>query len=181
MLKHYHQLAMHMKGPGDILDRADEVARRLLEVEPRNVEAMAISGSLLTIRIRRSRGLFKRMWLAFKAARRLDRAVKIDPDNLSVRTIRAFTGLVLPGFVRRLNSAITDFEYLIRVKEENPEGLPDEMMPKVYLNLGFAYAKKGEYLNAQDVLMHVISDYQGTGEANRAKSLLGRLRERGKL
>jgi tetratricopeptide (TPR) repeat protein len=175
----YHRYAMR----GDELgyERAGDAVARLLRLDKENVEALAIRGSLLTIRVRRTRGLLKRMWYAFKAARVLDRAVKLDPENLSARTIRAFTALVMPGFLRRLGRAIGDFEFLVRKKEAEPDSLPDEMMPKVFLNLGLAYAKKGEMANARDALEYVIETYPGTGESNRARSVVEKLSARGRM
>jgi Tfp pilus assembly protein PilF len=123
--------------------------------------------------------LLKRIWYSIFAARKLDKAVQADPNNVTARTIRAFTALVLPGFLRRLQTAVDDFEYLIKIKCEDPSRLPDEMMPKVYLNLGLAYAKLRDRERAKQILTFVVDSYPGTGEHNRAKSLLGKLADRG--
>jgi tetratricopeptide (TPR) repeat protein len=169
----YHRLAM--TGQEAAFDKADRAVTRLLRLDKHNVEALAISGSLLTIKARRTPSLFKRIYYAFKAARRLDKAVKTDPANLSARTIRAFTALVLPGFLKRLGRAVDDFEYLIRLKSESPSSLPDEMMPKVYFNLGLAYAKGGDKEHARQVLSEVTSRFPNTRESARAHHLLQRL------
>jgi tetratricopeptide (TPR) repeat protein len=175
--RYYHRQAM--QGDEQALDRADLSVKRLLQVDKVHVEALSIAGSLLTIRARWSGSLVKRIWYSIRAARKLDKAVKLDPENISARTIRAFTALVLPGFLRRLRTAIDDFEYLIRMKDEDPSLLPDEMMPKVYLNLGLAYAKLRDRERAKEVLRFVVDEYPATREHNRAKSLLAKLTERG--
>jgi tetratricopeptide (TPR) repeat protein len=175
--RYYHRYAM--QGDELALDRADQSTKRLLKLDRRNVEGMAIAGSLLTIKARRSGSLLKRIWYSILAARKLDKAVETDPTNVSARTIRAFTALVLPGFLRRLRTAVLDFEYLAEMKDKNPTLLPDEMMPKVFLNLGLAYAKLRDRERAKQVLTYVIDSFPGTRERNRAKSLLDKLADRG--
>ena len=173
----YHQIAM--RGDDIALDRAEEAVAALLGVDGKNAEALSISGSLLTMKARRTTSLFKRMWYAFRAARRLDRAVRVAPRNVSARTIRAFTALVLPRYLKRLRTAIEDFEYLIEVKGEDPGAMPDEMMPKVYYNLGLAEAKMGNGMRAREVLEIVITRFPDSEENRRAHELLEKLRLRG--
>ncbi len=173
--RYYHRLAM--QGSSEAFTKAETSITRILKRDKENVEALSIAGSLLTIKARRSSSLLKRIWYSIIAARKLDRAVKLDPTNISARTIRAFTALVLPGFLKRLRTAAGDFEYLIEAKSNNPRSLPDEMMPKVYLNLGLAYAKIGDNDRASDVLSLVMKRFPGTREHNRAKSLLAKLKE----
>jgi tetratricopeptide (TPR) repeat protein len=174
--RHYHRMAM--QGDEDAFDRADQSVRRLLKGNKKNVEGLSISGSLLTIKARRTGSLLRRVLYSFKAARTLDKAVKLDPANVSARTIRAFTALVLPGFLKRLRTAATDFEYLLELKSDDPSRLPDEMMPKVYLNLGLAYAKMGVYERAREVLSVVTARFPGTRESHRAQSLLAKIEQR---
>jgi tetratricopeptide (TPR) repeat protein len=173
----YHQIAM--RGDDIALDRAEEVVEALLGVDRNNAEGLSIAGSLLTMKARRTRSLLKRMWYAFRAARKLDKAVGIDPANVSARTIRAFTALVLPRYLRRLKTAVADFEYLIGVKSEDPGALPDEMMSKVYYNLALAYAKLGIGMRAREILEVVITKFPDSPERARAHELLEKLRLRG--
>jgi tetratricopeptide (TPR) repeat protein len=175
--RHYHRQAM--QGDDEAFGKANRSIERLLGIDKKHVEGLAIAGSLLTIKARRSGSLMKRIWYSMAAARKLDKAVKLDPSNVTARTIRAFTALVLPGFLRRIRTAAVDFEYLIEMKQEDPSLLPDEMMPKVMLNLGLAYAKMRERERATEVLSVVMDRFPGTREYNRAKSLLHKLQQRG--
>lgn len=172
-VRHYHRLAM--QGNDASLDKAAGAVKVLLKLDPRNVEAMAISGSLHTIMARRTTSLFKRIWYSFRAARVLDKAVKLDPRNVSARTIRAFTALVLPRYQKRLPTAVGDFEYLLQIKSDDPAALPDEMMPKVYFNLGFANVKMGDFDRAREILSVVIARFPESRECARAKSLLHKI------
>ncbi|MFC1799926.1 tetratricopeptide repeat protein [Candidatus Eisenbacteria bacterium] len=171
----YHRLAM--QGNEASLDMADESVKALLRLDGKNVEALSISGSLYTIKARRTTSLFKRIWYSFKAARVLDKAVELDPKNVSARTIRAFTALVLPRYQKRLGTAVGDFEYLLQVKSDDPDVLPDEMMPKVYFNLGFANVKLGNFERAREILSVVIARFPESRESTRAQSLLHKIGE----
>jgi TolA-binding protein len=94
---------------------------------------------------------------------------------MTARTVRAFTALVFPSFLRRWKKAVNDFEYLIKRKAEDPSLLPDEMMPKVYYNLGLAYAKSGQIADAVRILAEVISRFPQANESQRAQSLMDKV------
>jgi tetratricopeptide (TPR) repeat protein len=171
--REYHRLAM--QGDESALTRADEALDRILAEDKSHAEALAIRGSLLTIKAKLTRSFPKRLYYSYKAVRVLNRAVEADPGDAAARTIRGFTSLVLPGFLRRLKVAAEDFEYLIRRYQEDPSVLPDEMMPKIYLNLGIAYAKEGKSDKARKTLADVTERFPDSRESDRAQSMLARL------
>ncbi len=171
--RHYHRLAM--EGDEEALAKGTSLVKRLLKIERGNVEALSIYGSLLTIRATKARSIISKIAYAIRASRALDKAIRLDSDNTTARTIRGFTSLVLPRFLKRLKFAVLDFEYLIERKRNEPSSLPEEMMPKIYFNLGVAYAKKGELNQARRVLSEVVSLFPETRECQRAKFLLSRI------
>lgn len=171
-----HRLAM--QGDESALAKADEALDRILAEDKNHAEALAIRGSLLTIRAKVTRSFMRRLYYSYKAIRTLNRAVEADPSDPAARTIRGFTSLVLPGFLRRLKVAAEDFEYLIRRHQEDPSVLPDEMMPKIYLNLGIAYAKEGKRDKARKTLADVTERFPDSRESDRAQTLLARLADR---
>ena len=171
--REYHRLAM--QGDRAALEKAGEAVDEVLASGGNQAEALAIRGSLLTIRAKLTRSFPRRLYYSLKAIRALNRAVDADPGDPAARAIRGFTSLVLPGFLRRLKVAAGDFEYLIRRHQEDPSVLPDEMMPKIYLNLGIAYAKEGRRGAARKALADVTEKFPGSRESDRAQSLLARL------
>ena len=174
--REYHRLAM--QGDKVALEKAGEAVDEILASEGDHAEALAVRGSLLTMRAKLTRSFPKRLYYSYKAIRAMNRAVDADPDDPAARAIRGFTSLVLPGFLRRLKVATEDFEYLIRRYQEDPSVLPDEMMPKIYLNLGIAYAKEGRRDAARKALADVTEKFPGSRESDRAQSLLARLAKR---
>ena len=174
--RYYYRLAMQGSQAG--LQRAGAAAGALLAQDERHVEALAIYGSYLTIKVKTTRSPFRRLFYFLKAGRVLDRAVKLDPTNITARTVRGFTALVFPGFLRRAERAVVDFEYLIERKAEDPSLLPDEMMSKIYYNLGLAYSRTGQAGEARRVLGEVVSRFPESRESGRAQALLERLQMR---
>ena len=172
--RYYHRLAM--QGSELALERADESVRALLALDKRNAEALAIHANTMILRLKSSRSRFRRIYSLIRAGRMLDRAVSSDPTDMTARTIRAFTALVFPGFLKRWPTAVADFEYLIRRKREDASLLPDEMMPKVYYNLGLAYAKCGHVGEAVRVLTDVIARFPQSGESERAQTLVEKMK-----
>jgi tetratricopeptide (TPR) repeat protein len=164
-----------MQGDESALVKAADEVDLVLAADGNHAEALAISGSLLTMRAKLTKSFLKRIYYSYKAIKTLNRAVEADPDDPAARTIRGFTSLVLPGFLRRLKVAAQDFEYLIRRYQEDPSLLPDEMMPKIYLNLGIAYAKEGKRDQARKTLTDVTEKFPETRESDRARSLIARL------
>jgi tetratricopeptide (TPR) repeat protein len=167
-----------MQGESEAIKRAEEAVDSILEEDDGHAEALAIRGSLLTLKAKLTRSFFKRLYYSYRAIKSLNRAVEADPEDPAARTIRGFTSLVLPGFLRRLKVAAEDFEYLIRRYQEDPSVLPDEMMPKIYLNLGIAYAKEGKRDEARKTLTDVTERFPDSRESDRAQSLLARLAKR---
>jgi tetratricopeptide (TPR) repeat protein len=172
--RYYHRLAM--QGSELALDRADEAVKALLAQDKRNAEALAVRANTMILRLKSSRSRLRRIYGLVRAGRMLDCAVRLDPTNMTARTIRAFTALVFPGFLKRWPTAVADFEYLVRRKNEDPSLLPDEMMPKVYYNLGLAYARTGQVAEAVRVLTEVIARFPGAGESERAQSLMEKVK-----
>jgi tetratricopeptide (TPR) repeat protein len=78
----------------------------------------------------------------------MDKAVRMDPDNISVRMIRANNSKYLPKFLNRRSVAYEDFEYLVGLFEKKPNVSPS-LKVYVYQNLAALYKEDGETAKAQ--------------------------------
>lgn len=78
----------------------------------------------------------------------MDKAVKRDPDNVSVRMTRALNSKSLPSFLNRVDIALEDFEHLAGLIEKN-SGYLTSIKKKVYSNLAELYIKAGDQARAE--------------------------------
>jgi tetratricopeptide (TPR) repeat protein len=78
----------------------------------------------------------------------IDKAVRMDPDNISVRLIRANNSKNLPKFLNRRPVAYEDFEYLSGLFEKKP-GVSPWLKAYVYQNLVALYKEDGEPVKAR--------------------------------
>jgi hypothetical protein len=79
----------------------------------------------------------------------MDKAVKRNADNVTVRMTRALNSKNLPSFLERGNLALDDFEYLADLIEKNPESLAS-IKKIVYTNLVELYEKNGDEAKAAE-------------------------------
>lgn len=78
----------------------------------------------------------------------MDKAVRMDPDNISVRMIRANNSKNLPKFLNRRSVAYEDFEHLASLFEKKPD-ISHLLKAFVYQNLAALYKEDGDAAKAQ--------------------------------
>jgi len=146
-------IAYHIKARKDAKEyapRAVEFLSRAYEINKKDSETMCYLGSATTIMAKTTRNPIKKMSYVNKGAGLMDKAVKRDPNNVSVRMIRALNSKSLPSFLNRGDIALEDFEYLAGLIEKNPESLTS-IKKKVYSNLAELYIKAGDQTKAEKV------------------------------
>lgn len=139
-------IAYHSKARKDAKEhapRAVEYLSSAYEINRKDTEIMCYLGSATTMMARTTWNPIKKMSYVNKGTALMDKAVKRDPDNVSVRMTRALNSKNLPSFLNRGNIAFEDFEYLAGLIEKNPESLTS-IKRKVYSNLAELYAKNGD-------------------------------------
>jgi hypothetical protein len=89
---------------------------------------------------------------AIKATKTIDAAVVSNPDNITLRLIRAQHSLRLPElFFARSATAITDLEYLARRAEQQPELFSKAEAEAILFKLGISYRRLGLNSEAEEV------------------------------
>jgi len=144
-------IAYHIKARKDAkgyAPRAVEVLSRAYEISKKDNETMCYLGSATTMMANATWNPIKKMTYVNKGTGLMDKAVKKDPDNISVRMTRASNSKNLPSFLNRGDIALEDFEYLAGLIEKNPGYLPS-IKKKIYSNLAELYEKAGDLTNAE--------------------------------
>jgi tetratricopeptide (TPR) repeat protein len=149
----YHHKALYYKEKG-ALKKAERFFQKTHKAFPKDVVILAWYGSLLTIKARDTWFPLMKLYYLRRGISMLDKAVKSAEDNIAVRMVRANNSLNLPAFTKRLNIAIKDFKYLLRINKIKE--LPKELLGKIHLGLVKVYIKKDNKEEAKRHLKEVF-------------------------
>jgi tetratricopeptide (TPR) repeat protein len=143
-------IAFHVKAIKDAkkyAPKAVEFLTRAREIDTKDYVTMCYLGSAFTMMARTTWNPVKKMSYVNKGTGFMDKAVRRDPDNVSVRLTRAFNSKNLPSFLERGHIALEDFEYLADLIEKKPDA---SWLTKktVYTNLAELYSKAGDQAKA---------------------------------
>ena len=139
-------IAFHLKAKKDAkkyAPKAVEFLARAHDSNTKDYETMCYLGSATTMMARTTWNPVKKMSYVNKGTGFMDKAVRKDPDNVSVRLTRAFNSKNLPSFLERGHIALEDFEYLAGLIAKNPD-LSKAIKKTVYSNLADLYGKAGD-------------------------------------
>jgi tetratricopeptide (TPR) repeat protein len=128
--------------------KAVEFLTRAHEIDTKDYETMCYLGSDTTMMARTTLNPVKKMSYVNKGTGFMDKAVRKNPDNISVRLTRAFNSKSLPSFLERGHIALEDFEHLAGLIEKNP-GVSQAIKKTVYSNLAELYSKTGDQAKAE--------------------------------
>jgi tetratricopeptide (TPR) repeat protein len=144
-------IAFHMQAKKDVkkyAPKAVEFLRRAHESNTKDYETMCYLGSATTMMARTTWNPVKKMSYVNKGTGFMDKAVRKDPDNVSVRLTRAFNSKNLPSFLEREHIALEDFEYLAGLIDKNPD-VSQAIKKTVYSNLAELYDEAGDRAKAE--------------------------------
>jgi cytochrome c-type biogenesis protein CcmH/NrfG len=144
-------IAYHIKARKDAKEyapRAVEFLSRAYKINKKDNETMCYLGSATTMMAKTAWNPISKMSYVNKGAGLMDKAVKRDPDNVSVRMTRALNSKSLPSFLNRGDIALEDFEHLAGLIEKN-SGYLTSIKKKVYSNLAELYIKAGDQARAE--------------------------------
>jgi len=144
-------IAYHIKArksAKEYAPRAVEFLSKAYEINKKDSETMCYLGSAFTMMAKTTWNPIRKMSYVNKGAGLMDKAVKREPDNVSVRMTRASNSKSLPSFLNRGDIALEDFEYLAGLIDKNPESLTS-IKKKVYSNLAELYIKAGDQARAE--------------------------------
>jgi tetratricopeptide (TPR) repeat protein len=116
--------------------------------KPEDAEVLCCLGSTYTLLAKDSSDLSSITSNVNKGIGFMDKAVRMDPDNITIRMIRANNSRNLPKFINRRSVAYEDFEHLASLFEKKPNVSPS-LKASVYQNLAALYKEDGDAAKAQ--------------------------------
>lgn len=112
-----HNLAVD--GPRGLAAKAEASLLKLLTLDPANALALAYLGNAVIMVARDSRNLMTKASTVQKGLEKLDQAVKLSPDDLHIRLLRAGSGKRLPKLFGRKSVARDDLAHAITLIENH--------------------------------------------------------------
>lgn len=159
------------------MEKGEKFFQKVLEYDPENAVAMVWYGSLMTIKGRDSWLPWEKLKHVENGCKLMDKAVRNEPHNLSVRYIRARNNLSLPLFFQRIDTAITDLNYIIRhfPPDTSIPGIPS--LDYLYMDLAEAYKNAGKLEESMTIWKSVAENYPNTKASEEARNNLKRYRK----
>ncbi len=144
-------IAYHTKAQKDakkFAPKAVEFLSKAHEINKNDKEAMCYLGSATTMMGKTTWNPIKKTSYVNKGIALMDKAVELDPDNVSVRMTRAMNSIRLPSMFSRRDIAVEDLEHLVDIFEKKPESYAS-IKKEVYHNLAELYSKADEQDKAE--------------------------------
>lgn len=85
---------------------------------PGDYELMAAHGSVLTMLARYEKSSARQLHFVKKGFRKMDRAIRKDPDNIGALMQRANNSLAMPPFLKRVHFAQKDFQRVLALTDD---------------------------------------------------------------
>lgn len=125
-----------VEGDKQAVGRAEGYLRQLLKLSPTNGPAMALLGSVYTIKGRDAFWPTTQLKLVREGNEFMDRAVQLAPEDVRTRVTRAFNNAHMPDFLGRSETVIADLQWLWNKVEKEPAVLTVAERQEVALHWG---------------------------------------------
>lgn len=145
-------IAYHFKAIQKVKKNAQKSVTFLsksLEINGKDNETLCYLGSATTMLANTTWNPIKKMSHANKGISFMDKAIRRDPDNITVRMTRGNNSINLPSFLKRVDTGIEDFQYLAALIEEDPEK-HKSIAKEVFSSLAILYNKKEQPIKAKE-------------------------------
>ena len=154
-LKDYIGEAKSNQNSGKIAE-ALKIMEKAAEEYPDSSSAYAFLGLYTGMQAGETKDMTQAGQLAFKSFGQLDKAVSLDSLNRVARLHRGLMGVMVPEFLGKLDDAVKDLEFIIKIHKKTPEKVSKEILIQVYNFLGEGYQKQREDQKANAAWKKVI-------------------------
>ncbi len=135
---------------------AVKIMEKAVEEYPDSSSAYAYLGLYTAMQAGETKNFIRAGQLINESFQLLDTAVSLDSFNVIARLHRGIIGTEVPAFLGKLDNAINDLEFIIKIDQNSPDKIPNNLLVQVYNFLGKGYQKKGEEEKANTALKKVI-------------------------
>jgi hypothetical protein len=132
----YHGMAL--KDSKAYAKKAVQYLEQANQKKSDDTEVLCYLGSAYTLLAKDAGDLMNKSSYMNRGVECMDKAVRMDPDNISFRLIRANNSKNLPRFLNRRSVAYEDFEHLAVLFEKRPDVSPS-LKASVYRDLAALY------------------------------------------
>lgn len=166
-----HKIVQKQKNDA-FLKKGEQYLKQVLKYDDKNALALIWLGSLTTIKGRDAWMPWNKLKYVEEGTKLMDKAVRYQPNSLSVRFIRASNNSSLPGFFNRIDTAIVDYQYIIKKVEATDSLQHIYSLPELYMSLAQAYRLKGETDKSIALWEKVHTRFPDSAEASNAEKNL---------
>lgn len=125
-----------VRGDKKAVERAETYLRQLLALEPTNAPALALLGSVYTMKGRDAFWPNVQIRLVHEGNAFMDQAIRLDPENLRARLTRAFNNAHMPEFLGRTEIVRADLAWLSERAAKDPGRFSVGERQELALHLG---------------------------------------------
>jgi len=146
-------------GDAKYLENARINFQNYLKLDPYNSVARVKYGKSLVMSGQKNWFLPAKMWFIMSGTSEMTKAAEVDPENFNVRYIRGSTCFELTEYSFCIQTAITDFEYILSNKELFKPYFENETINELNYKLGYCYIYTKNYEKAFLYLDDVINNH----------------------
>lgn len=125
-----------VEGDKKAVERAELYLRQLLTLDTNHAPALALLGSVYTLKGRDAFWPNVQLRLVHEGNRYMDQALRADPENLQARLIRAFNNAHMPDFLGRTEIVRADLAWLAAREQAKPGTLTPHQRQELALHQG---------------------------------------------
>lgn len=166
----YHNLGV--EGDKKAVKEAFNYLERSCQLDPKDPLTLGYLGSTETLKARDTWNPINKIGFVKQGVKKIDKAIEMAPDEISLRFLRANNSLALPSFFHRDKFAKEDFEYLLRLSKKHPEKFDKDALSGTYLGLGMVYKREEDILRARELWKKVIEVNPDSRDAEEAERML---------
>ncbi|MBX3743890.1 MAG: hypothetical protein KF833_01145 [Verrucomicrobiae bacterium] len=156
--------------------RAESYLRQLLSLEPDHAQALALLGSVYTLKGRDAFWPPTQLRLVREGNAFMDQAVELAPDDIATRKIRALNNAHMPDFLGRAEIVRADLDWLWTRIEAGPVPLGVSARQQVGLHLGRRLKRESRPDDARRVWETARDFAPDSPDASEINAELARLR-----